>query len=226
MMKPSRTPPTPASNGAPREARRGRPPATEAGLVEARILDVATNLFLELGFGRTTLDNVSALAHTGKSAVYSRYGNKAELFGAVVQRSIQKMFEEMAQPPANGDLECQLRHVGMELARNLLVPRCISLMRITAAEAANFPELAQMAYQVSFDGSVQRVLAVLEAAGALDRTAALAVAKRFVELALQPVSFQAAFGADYEALRDRCLTDVDDAIGLLKAKGWLDVPPG
>lgn len=56
-----------------RAAPRSRSVAAEAGIVDWRILDVATELFLELGYGRTTLDRVSQLSSTGKSARYGRY---------------------------------------------------------------------------------------------------------------------------------------------------------
>lgn len=85
------------------------------------------------------------MANTGKLATFSRYGISTKLFGTVGQRSIQKMVDEMSRPPASGDVKLKLWHVGMELARNFLVPVYISVMRTTAADALNFLEFAQMA---------------------------------------------------------------------------------
>lgn len=200
--------------------RRGRPPAQEAGLVEERVLNAATALFLKRGYGRTTLDRVAQMAGTGKSSVYGRYSDKQMLFAAVVERSIKTMFRDLAPVPIGGTVAERLRHVGTELARNLLVPRCVALMRMTAAEADAFPDLARMAYQVSFEGSVRCVLDALSPLG-LGDDQALWVARRFVELAVQPISFQAAFGAGFDELRQRVQSDVDDAITLLRAKGHL-----
>jgi len=215
-------PPTASPPQKTRPARRGRPPAAETGLVEERMLDAATTLFLEQGFGRTTLDKVSQLSGAGKSALYSRYADKAALFATVVERSIQKMFADMSPTPADIDVRKRLRHVGVELANSLLVPRCIALMRITAAEASNFPDLASMAYRVSFEGSVRCVARALAPDRLADPTdIACSVAARFVELALQPISFQATFATDFEVLRDRCADHVDDAIFYLDAKGLL-----
>ncbi|MGJ7582204.1 TetR/AcrR family transcriptional regulator [Variovorax sp. RHLX14] len=206
----------------PPPRRRGRPPLLEAGLVEQRILDAATALFLEQGFGRTTLDQVSQISKAGKSTLYGRYPDKQALFAAVTNRSIQTMFSEVKAPPAGGSTSDRLRHVGLELAKSLLVPRCISLMRITAAEAINFPDLATMAYQVSFEGSMRCVLAAMKKRTAKPSKRDLDIARRFVELVFQPVSFQAAYGAPIEALRQRCALDVEDALLLLRTKGWLD----
>ncbi|MGW9820737.1 AcrR family transcriptional regulator [Methylorubrum extorquens] len=202
--------------------RRGRPPAAEAGVAEERMLEAATALFLEQGFGRTTLDQVSRRSGTGKSALYGRFPDKEALFAAVVRCSIHVMFDELTASPTGVGVRERLRHVGRGLAENLLVPRCIALMRITAAEAPNFPDLARMAYRVSFEGSVRCVLAALDPAGGGEASQdMIRMAERFVELAIQPISFQAAFGTDIEPLRQRCADDVDDAILLLEAKGWL-----
>jgi len=203
------------SGTAQSKRRRGRPPAAEAGIVDKRILATATELFLELGYGRTTLDKVSQLSNTGKSALYGRYPDKETLFGAVVERSIQQMFADLPAIPMDRPLRERLLHVGTELAKSLLVPRCVALMRITAAEANTFVDLAGMAYRVSFDSSVQWVR---EALGA---NRSEGIAERFVEVALQPMSFQAAFGADVQAMHQRSRADAEDAILLLEAKGLL-----
>lgn len=206
----------------PVRPKRGRPRAEEAGLAEERVLDAATTLFLEQGFGRTTLDKVSQLSRTGKSALYGRFPNKEALFAAVVQRSIQAMFAEVAAMPPGSDVTARLRHVGIALAESLLIPRCVALMRITAAEADNFPDLARMAYQVSFEGSVRCVVAALVPQGAdAELASAGPIAERFIEVALQPLSFQAAFGGDIGQLRTRCAGAIEDAITLLQAKRLL-----
>lgn len=198
---------------------RGRPPAKEAGQVEERILETATDMFLSEGFGRTTLDAVSKVSGTGKSAVYNRYPDKEALFTAVVHRSIDAMFSALGGTPGHATAQERLRAAGIALAENLLLPRCIALMRMTAAEAETFPNLAETAYRASFDGSVRHVAAAVSDGNVMKN--AERVAERFVELALQPLSFQAIFGRDPDELRGRIASDVDDAIRLLDAKGLL-----
>ncbi len=201
------------------DRRRGRPPASQAGQFDERILQVATSLFLDRGFGRTTLDLVAQHAEVGKSSLYARYPSKGDLFAAVVSLSIQTMFDHMAPVPEGLDLGQRLQAVGEALIDGMLNPRCVAFMRITAAEADNFPDLALMAYQVSFDGSVAYVLKGLGAAKlAAADPALIKLAQRFVELAVQPLSFQAAFGIDPAQLRMRSLQCVHDAIELLQEK--------
>lgn len=201
--------------------RRGRPSAKEMLLVDERVLSAATALFLELGYGRTTLDMVSQRAKTGKSALYNRYQNKESLFNAVVQRSIQTMFEHMASIDMSADRRSRLRSVGLQLIEGILHPRCVALMRITAAEAQNFPELAKLAYDVSFEGSVRYVVTALEGTKLPIGQNVDEIARRFVEVAVQPLSFQAAFGLGPDLLRERSASNVEDALALLEATGRL-----
>ncbi len=184
-----------------------------------RVLDAATALFLEQGYGRTTIDQVAKGAGTGKSAVYGHFVDKPALFSAVVRRSIETMFAETVPPAENVRLEDRLRHIGRALASSLLVPRCVALMRIVAAEAETMPELAEAAYRISYEGSVSQVYEALEGAAfptSMNRNGA---ARRFLEIAIQPLSFQAAFGTPIDQLRARIEDDVEDALALLKARG-------
>lgn len=206
----------------PDRPRRGRPRAEDRGLVDERMLDAATALFLEQGYGRTTLDQVSERSRTGKSALYKRYSNKEDLFAAVVTRSIDAMFDDLEPGPPEGDVQGRLRHIGRELARVMLDARCVALMRITAAEAGNFPDLATLGYRMSFDGTARYVAqAILEPGGDVPISSVLPIACRFVELALQPISFQATFGVDPDILKKEIGRHVDDAIVLLIATGLL-----
>jgi len=202
--------------------KRGRPRAEDAGLVDQRVLDAATELFLSQGFGRTTLDQVSEKSRTGKSSLYGRYANKETLFAAVVTRSIEEMFADLGHVPTGRGRKDRLRHLGLELVRVLLTNRCVALMRIVAAEAATFPKLATLGYHMSFEGSAQAIAQTLAGSGSEeDIKAMLPPACRFIELALQPISFQATFGRPPEELLAKAPRDVEEAITLLYVTGQL-----
>jgi len=196
---------------------RGRPRAEHVGQVDEVILDIATTLFLNQGFARTTMDQVAATSGAGKSSLYARYASKQALFGAVVQRSIEMMFGDLTVMANGTDPAERLRHTGAELLKILLHPRCVALMRMTAAETANFPGLAAMAYQVSLQGTVRCINDALTSCG-IDSSDGLA--KRFVELVLQPAAFKALYGADASTLLKRCEDDINDAIRLLFPEGF------
>jgi hypothetical protein len=78
---------------ATRPARRGsggRPTREEAVRRDARLLDVATKLFMERGFDCTSIDAVAETAGVSKPTVYARYHDKRDLFTAVLRATIQR----------------------------------------------------------------------------------------------------------------------------------------
>src|SRR5260221_14625434 len=67
----------------------GRPTREEALRRDARLLDVATNLFMERGFEGTSIDAVAEAAGVSKPTVYARYHDKRDLFAAVLRGRIR-----------------------------------------------------------------------------------------------------------------------------------------
>ena len=190
--------------------RRGRPRAEDAGSIDSRILDAATQLFLTSGLRRTTYDHVAAAAHTSKSTLYDRWPTKAALFAAVVDRQTHTSLSHLPTPadPATSNTERLIR-AGNELAEATLTTDGIALMRVTCAEADALPDVARLGFRVGFTECV-RVIAT--AIAATDHTAAVTaatpLATRFVELALHPLYMHALFGADLDRLRHRAPTDI------------------
>src|SRR5712675_499968 len=67
----------------------GRPTREEALRRDARLLDVATTMFMERGFEGTSIDAVAEAAGVSKPTVYARYRDKRDLFTAVLRGRIQ-----------------------------------------------------------------------------------------------------------------------------------------
>ncbi|HKF70791.1 MAG TPA: helix-turn-helix domain-containing protein, partial [Stellaceae bacterium] len=59
--------------------------------IREQILEIATPLFLTQGYGATSIEAVAKRARMSKRTVYSRFRDKAELFGAVVHRLVERM---------------------------------------------------------------------------------------------------------------------------------------
>lgn len=204
-----KTPPSP-------RPRPGRPRADQAGEVERRILDAATAIFLEHGFGRATLDQVAEHAHVGKTTLYSRYATKEALFEAVVRKCVETFLQDMDTGPAEGNLEKKLVQVGTALAQATLTPYVISIMRITLAETDRFPEIAKEAFRLGFGACVQSIAdALTNGEEPLSAELALEIGRRFVELALHPLYFHAFFGGDLGILNQRISKDVAQVAGML-----------
>ena len=59
--------------------------ASRRGRRRARIISAATELFLERGYGDTSIDAIVRRAGGSKSTVYELFGGKDRLFAAVIE---------------------------------------------------------------------------------------------------------------------------------------------
>jgi TetR/AcrR family transcriptional regulator, mexJK operon transcriptional repressor len=121
----------------------GRPPRADALKLRERILQVATELFLEQGYGSTSIESVASRAGVSKRTFYDRFDDKPALFAAVVHFIIEHI-----RPPADVPLlaGASLPHILRRLAglilQAALSPQAIALHRLITGESGRFPELA------------------------------------------------------------------------------------
>jgi len=136
----------------------GRPTKEEAAQRIENLLDAATRVFLEYGYGLASIDVLAREAHVAKRTIYQHFGNKADLFGAVIRRLSDRIFEPFphlqtdARPP-----EQVLTAFAHQLLSQVLSPEVIGVHRIVIGEARRFPELAKHFY----NNGPARVLTVL-----------------------------------------------------------------
>jgi len=121
----------------------GRPARADALKLREQILRVATELFLEEGYGSTSIESVAARAGVSKRTFYDRFDDKAALFAAVVHYIIEHI-----RPPADVPLlagaslpEILQRLAGLILSA-ALSPQALALHRLVTGESSRFPELA------------------------------------------------------------------------------------
>lgn len=201
----------------------GRPRADQVGEVDERILQAAEMFFLQQGYSRTTLEQIAAAARIGNTTLYKRYRNKEELFTAVLQRSVSMAITRLKDVPGGGTAQQRLREAGIAMGQSALTRDVIAIMRISAAEAETFPNIARMGYSLGFDATVAHAAKAIAGSDLpADVAAAIPAARRFVELALHPLELQGMFGADLEHLRLRIEPSVDEAIDVLVRTGLLD----
>lgn len=200
----------------------GRPRLDQAGEVEGRILQAAEMFFLQQGYARTTLEQIAAAARIGNTTLYKRYRNKEELFTAVLRRSVDTAIGRLTVAPSGGTAKQRLREAGIAMGQSALTRDVIAIMRISAAEAETFPNIARMGYSLGFDASVTHAAKAIAGSDLpADVAAATPAAKRFVELALHPLELQGMFGVDLEQLRQRIEPSVNEAIDVLVRTGLL-----
>lgn len=145
----ARKSPGPAGSSAPPVRRRlpqrksGRPTRRTAERLRDHILEVATEHFLQHGYGLTTIEAVARDAHISKRTFYHRFDDKAALFSAVVHRIIDRL-----HPPADvplidgGSLHSNLLRLAHLMLQGALSPEGLALSRLIVAESIKFPELA------------------------------------------------------------------------------------
>jgi TetR/AcrR family transcriptional regulator, mexJK operon transcriptional repressor len=147
-------------NATPAAARRGgRPPRTAALLLRERILDVATALFLNHGYGLTSIEAVARQARVSKRTFYHRFADKTALFEAVVHRIIEGIRPPADVPLIEGaTLHAILKRLSQLILHAALSPAAIALHRLVIAESARFPELARA---TSAQGASQEAIALI-----------------------------------------------------------------
>lgn len=134
----------------------GRPCAEEAVRRDARLIDIAAQMFMERGFEATTIDAVADAANIGKATLYARYRDKSALFDAVFQRQIDRFVIPLcdaATSPTTVRVEDALVRVSRRLIDVALAPESIMVHRILISEANRFPELARIAHELGWQRS-------------------------------------------------------------------------
>jgi AcrR family transcriptional regulator len=123
--------------------RRGRPKLAPDDVLVARVAEAAWKLFVDRGYGGTTMQDVVAACGMSKRTVYRLFPGKAELFAEVVRQHRKAMvslpgdydnlpLEEALAKIFQIDLDPEAEH-----ARS-------ALMVVVAAEGMQHPELGRM----------------------------------------------------------------------------------
>jgi TetR/AcrR family transcriptional regulator, mexJK operon transcriptional repressor len=159
-----------------RPARRGaggRPTREEAVRRDARLLDVATKLFMERGFEGTSIDAVAEAAGVSKPTVYARYHDKRDLFAAVLRGRIRLWLaplsaaaEAQATEASPKSIKTTLHELSRHMLAYTLAPEAGALQRILSAQAVQFPELAKLANEEGWLRAVRGVSSLLRQSAA------------------------------------------------------------
>ncbi len=91
-----------------------------------QILAVASELFKQSGFDKTSLDGIAQTAHKAKRSIYNHFAGKEELFGIIVgneladmRDALQPIFDDTDRPAADRLKEYMIRRMElMNQAKN------------------------------------------------------------------------------------------------------------
>lgn len=152
-------------------------PGERSRLKHSQIVEAAAALFLENGYGPTSMDAIAARAGVSKRTVYGHFENKEALFMAVMDRrcsalagldvtcgGLRDIPEGLFHDIADGDVANTLSIVGARFLELVLAEEPLRLFRIVVAEAERFPELGRTFFAFGPQRLVRHLCAYLESA--------------------------------------------------------------
>ena len=146
----------------PKPQRAGRPTLVELERRKAKVMQVATDLFVQHGYAATSLVDIAKAAGVATRTLYQHFGDKEAIFMEVVTaRESGAVF----RPPSVG--EAETLHEGiLQIARYIcdvsFRPRSVDLMRLTIAESRRFPDFMMNLTQKTFAHFRQAVASMFD----------------------------------------------------------------
>lgn len=106
---------------------------------DARLLDIATTLFMERGFDGASIDAVAESAGVSKPTVYNRYKDKRDLFAAVLRSRIRLWLapisaaaESQMKATRVESVEETLHQLSLDMLAHSMTPDVAMLQRVVA----------------------------------------------------------------------------------------------
>jgi len=129
-----------------------------------QILDAAKRLFIEQGYGSTSMDAIAAVAGVSKATVYAHCDGKQALFAAVTERECRRVTARMEIP---GDVDTlalypALRRIADSFLDAIFAPESLALLRMVIAESGRFPALGRIFYECAPGLTLASVVRYLE----------------------------------------------------------------
>lgn len=145
-------------------ARRGRPKSDEK---RQAIRDAAARLFLDVGWGGTSMDAIAQEAGVSKQTVYSHFNSKEDLFRACVTEKLT-MYRLDSTDLGGQKLVDALSAYGHRFLDLLNDPDVIRMYRLLISHSAEFPRLIEAFHIAGPERAFSAVASLLQS-GAPDR---------------------------------------------------------
>ncbi|MEM9171775.1 MAG: TetR/AcrR family transcriptional regulator [Pseudomonadota bacterium] len=118
----------------------GRPKSTSK---RRAILNAAQDIFMDVGYERTSMDAIAAAAGVSKQTVYSHFSNKEELFSECVLAKLLDYGLDMQDHDPAAPMLPTLIETANRFLDLMLDDAVIAMHRLLIAESPAFPSLAQ-----------------------------------------------------------------------------------
>jgi len=117
----------------------------EISTTRLAILRAAGRVFLEKGYGGTSMDLVASESGAGRRTVYNHFSSKKDLFDAMVSLLWENMpLEKIVSSIANAaNPEEALNEIGNAIADFWAPDEAVAFARLVISEGGRFPELVE-----------------------------------------------------------------------------------
>jgi AcrR family transcriptional regulator len=157
------------STGKPKAKRKkanpaGRPTALELEKRKARVMQVATQMFVSEGFAATSLVDIARGAGVATRTLYQHFGDKEAIFREVIfARDAEAALQPPVVEPGDTLFSALLRTAHYANAVTYR-EQSVGLMRLMIAESKRFPEFMQSVATTIFSHFRRNIEKVLEGA--------------------------------------------------------------
>lgn len=122
----------------------GRPCKGDEQQSRDRLLDAALQLFLEHGYGNLSMETIARDARVSMRTIYSQFGGKAGLFGALMRRCSDQFIGSLSD---EYPLEEAMVQFGRQFLYRITRPDVMRMRAILIGESPRFPDLATQFYE-------------------------------------------------------------------------------
>jgi AcrR family transcriptional regulator len=128
-----------------------------------QILDTATAVFLENGYAGTTIELVAARAGASKGTIYSFFGSKEGVFGALMDERAEHILAGFSDVKIGNvvDVCTALADIAQRYMDVVMNPDAIGLYRLILAEGPRLPDRVHTFYRVNQNRLTTHVANVL-----------------------------------------------------------------
>jgi len=185
-----------------------------------RILEVATEVFLDHGYAGTTMSMISQRLGGSKATLYAYFRNKDELCEAIAQRLCERLLAALNEAGARPDFEGRLMHVGMAFMQVLTSDEGVRLIQLAIEGSRSNRDLAQRFETVALRAITDKLADLIEEAdrrGEISAPDPLEAANVFISLMRGDLHFRRLLSLLPEPSLDQMRLEVGRAIRVFTA---------
>jgi|TARA_R110002111_G_scaffold124028_1_gene187956 AcrR family transcriptional regulator len=181
------------------------------------ILQAGVQVFLEYGYVNASVDEIVRRAGGSKRTVYKYFGNKEELFAAIIESLAAQMLSPLgAAIDDNSSLQTTLEKLGKAYLDVLLREDSLAIFRTVVSEGQCFPELAKTFFRNGPNAAVVRLSNYLDQQvdnGSLQLSDTHAAARQYFGMIRSDLHMRAALGLE-PPTDDEINREVDTAVAM------------